>query len=279
VRQAAARDPRIKVLHQGEQGLAASLNRAIVVARGRYLARHDGDDVSMPERLERQVRRLDAGKNLAAIGTAAVVIDEAGQAIGRFPTAHGAIAVRKGLHAMRTTPVHGSMMLRRDTLAAVGGYREAFPVSQDFDLWLRLTERFDIDNLEELLYRWRMSPGSAYGYRRRLQLQYSGVALAFAHERRRYGVDSYHSLERCAGDLRAFAAQYRLRGRLYALWGELALRGLNEPSTARGYLGHAIRCGCLHPRVVGLFAWSSLGLPWPGGKPLMLPVQRSAAGN
>jgi glycosyltransferase involved in cell wall biosynthesis len=274
-RQAATRDRRIRVLHQEKRGLAASLNRAIAVARGRYVARQDGDDVSMPERLDRQIRRLETDSGLAGLGTAAVVIDATGRPIGRFPTAHGTAAVRDGLCAMRTTPVHGSMMLRKERLAAVGGYREAFHASQDFDLWLRLLERFEIDNLDEPLYHWRMTAGSVYGSRRRHQLQYSGLALTFAHERTLRGVDSYPTLRRYSSDLEAFAAQYPLRGRLYAHWGELALRGLNEPRTARMHLANAIRSGHLYPRAIGLFAWSLLGFPWPGGKPLTLPASHS----
>ena len=276
VRQAVAKNPCVNAFYQDKRGLAGSLNRAISVAQGRFLARQDGDDWSMPERLEQQVRRLESDENLAAVGTAAIVIDERGKPIGRFPTVHGVAAVRDGLRALRTTPVHGSMMLRKDHLAVVGAYREAFQASQDFDLWLRLTERFAIDNLEQPLYHWRITPGSAYVSRRHLQLQYGGVALAFAHERWRHGIDSYSALERCAGDLLAFAAQYRLRGRLYGFWGDLALRGLNEPKTARRYLGQAIRSGHLHPRTIGLFAWSLLGLRWPGGKPLAVPVDCSA---
>ena len=279
VRQIAARDRRIELLHQEKRGLATSLNRAIAVARGRYVARQDGDDVSMPERLDRQLCRLEADTTLAALGTAAAVIDDAGRPIGRFPTAHGTAAVRDGLRTMRTTPVHGSMMLRRERLVAVGGYREAFTASQDFDLWLRLLEQSEIDNLEEPLYRWRVTTGSVYGRQRRLQLQCTGLARTFAHERRLRGVDSYPLLERCSGGLEGFAAQYALRGRLYAYWGELMLRGLNDPSAARMYLGRAIRAGYLRPRAVGLLAWSLLGLSWPGGRPLALPARPPAAGN
>jgi hypothetical protein len=160
------------------------------------------------------------------------------------------------------------MMLRKKHFDAVGGYREAFSASQDFDLWLRLTEQFTIDNLTQPLYQWRITPDSVTANRRQLQLQYGGIALAFAHERRKYGADSYSLLERCAGDLEHFAAQYRFRGRVYGSWGDSLFRALNDPRTARLYLGQAIRCGSLHPWTVGLFAWSLLGLRWPGRKPL-----------
>lgn len=265
---AAAQDSRVNVFTQEQRGLTNSLNRAISISQGQYLARQDGDDLSMPERLEQQVRKLDGDEGLAAVGTATVIIDKQGKPMGRFPTAHGAAAVRDGLRALRTTPVHGSMMLRKKHFDAVGGYREAFSASQDFDLWLRLTEQFTIDNLTQPLYQWRITPDSVTANRRQLQLQYGGIALAFAHERRKYGADSYSLLERCAGDLEHFAAQYRFRGRVYGSWGDSVFRALNDSRTARLYLGRAIRCGSLHPWTVGLFAWSLLGLRWPGRKPL-----------
>ena len=86
LQQASAQDSRVNVFTQGHRGLTNSLNRAISVAQGRYLARQDGDDLSMPERLEQQVRKLDADEGLAAVGTATVIIDKQGKPMGRFPT-------------------------------------------------------------------------------------------------------------------------------------------------------------------------------------------------
>lgn len=268
LRRAAQRDSRVRVVSNLGRGITAALNRGIALAAGRFIARQDADDISMPERFAHQVDRLERHSRLCAVGTGTIAIDEAGHPIGRLRVGSGPATVRDGLRNARMTPVHGSMMMRRECLCAVGGYREAFVACQDFDLWLRLTERYEIDNVTDPLYHWRLTSSSMYGSRRRTQLLYCGIALAFAKERARFGTDSYALLEQAAGDLELFATEYRLRGLLEALWGDLILRGINDSRLASSYLGSALRNGYLNPRTFLLWLWTSVGLPWIGSKPL-----------
>ena len=79
-------DPRIRILRDGHnRGLAARLNQAIELARGEFFARMDQDDVSWPERLERQVERLRSEPSLDLVATRAIRIDERSDSIGLFP--------------------------------------------------------------------------------------------------------------------------------------------------------------------------------------------------
>lgn len=261
-------DGRLHVIYQARQGLTMSLNTGIRLARGRYIARHDADDVSLPDRFERQVRYLDDHRKVVAVSNAADIMDCAGATIGRLDVCQGARAIRRGLMGCRTTLLHSSSMIRREALEAIGGYREAFQFSQDTDLWLRLSERFELENLPEVLFRWRLSPQGVYATRRRVQLRYGGVALAFAQERRRFGGDSYELFRQCGGDLEWFASCYRLRGVLESLWGELLFRALSDPGVARSHLGRALLSGSWKPRTIGLFGWSLLGFGWPGRRPV-----------
>src|ERR1700743_975142 len=66
-------DPRLRVYHQEDRGLAAALNRGISLARGRYVARQDHDDWALPTRIEQQVRFLDANPEYALVGTRAEI--------------------------------------------------------------------------------------------------------------------------------------------------------------------------------------------------------------
>lgn len=268
VRRAAGADGRVKVLDGGRRGTTAAINQGVAAASGRYIARQDADDVSMPRRFERQVAVLEERPELCAVGTAALVIDEAGESTRQLPMRYGAAAVRDGLQTARVSPVHGSMMIRRDRLSEVGGYRPAFVTSQDYDLWLRFVERWDMDNIADPLYGWRLSASSIYADHRHTQLLYSGVALAFSAERARHGSDSYALLEACGGDLERFAGQYRLEGKLQAIWGDLLLRGLGNTELAGRHLRRAVRRGYVGPRALFLGAWTTLGLPWPGSQPL-----------
>jgi len=269
-------EARAVVVTQNHRGLAASLNRGIAMARGTYIARQDADDISLLERFERQVAYLDAHPSVAAVGTRADVIDGAGAVVGALRVACGPQAVARGLMTLRTTPVHGSMMIRAAALKAAGGYREAFRVGQDYDLWLRLIGRFEIDNLADTLYRWRMDRGTVYASRRAEQLKYAGLALAFAHERVACGQDSYESLRGHDGDLDGFNAQYHLGGQVHAMWGELLLRGVGNSRLVRFHFRRALRCGHIRPWPVFLLGWTHLGLPWPGGRALSVPDEGDA---
>ncbi len=82
-------DARIRVVHGagGQQGLATRLNQCIELARGKYIARMDADDVAYPERLERQVRYLEAHPDIDLLGHGAVLFKEDGLAIGLYPAA------------------------------------------------------------------------------------------------------------------------------------------------------------------------------------------------
>jgi len=66
-------DPRIRFFQQTNKGLATTLNRAISLARGKYIARQDQDDVSLPTRFERQVAFLDANQEAGMVGTGAEI--------------------------------------------------------------------------------------------------------------------------------------------------------------------------------------------------------------
>ena len=261
-------DSRIVVVRQENRGQTLSLNRAVELAQGNYLARQDADDLSMAERLELQARYLDTHPSVAVLGTAAQVMDQKGAVIGNLSTPQGAAQVRDALLTVRATPVHGSVMMRKEALAAVGGYRDAFWVSQDFDLWLRMAERFDLDNIPLMLYRWRRNPAGVYVTRRAMQLKYSGVALAFARERAIYGEDSYDLLRLSRGDLDSFAEGYRMRGLLHSLWGELLFRGLQSPRLARSHLVSALLSGFVRPKTLALLGLSLVGRAWPGSQPL-----------
>ena len=264
----AERDTRLVVLRQAHRGLTPSLNRAVEAARGPYVARQDADDVSLPQRLGRQVRYLDEHPSIGATGTGAEIIDERGQVVGRIPTLQGSENIKQGLLHVRATLVHGSVMMRRDVFQAAGGYREAFRFCQDFDLWLRLTQETALENLPEILFRWRINPAGIYATQRMRQLQYGGIGLAFALERRRLGVDSYPLLEEAGVDLDTFAERYHLRRTLYSIWGELLLRGLDDPAAARPYLQRAVRHGDVRPKTLCYFWLALSGRRWLGTPPI-----------
>ena len=176
----AARDSRVRVIHQSNRGLIASLNRIITEARAPYIARMDGDDIALPERFARQIAFLDAHPDHGLVGTQIRGITETGQprhdhAIDHPMTAE-AIAEALGSSVSGSPLCHPSVMIRHDLLTAVGGYRAAYRHCEDYDLWLRLAERTHMANLPERLLLYRYSDTQVS--QRHVLAQHYGAAVA-----------------------------------------------------------------------------------------------------
>ena len=147
-------DRRVIALHQPNAGIIAALNRGLVRARGEFIARMDADDVAHPERFARQVAFLDAHPDIAVVGCAVTVIDQRGKRIRDVEYPRTPEAVAEFL-AIGAPLAHPAVMMRRDAVLAVGGYREAYRHAEDYDLWLRMAERYRMANLPDRLLRYR----------------------------------------------------------------------------------------------------------------------------
>lgn len=182
----AARDSRIRPIHQENRGLVASLNRMIDEARAPLIARMDGDDISKPERFEKQVSFLKGNPDFGVVGTLTVNIDEHGKESwlnSDQPTDWDGFRA-----ALKDKPLlcHPSAMIRTDVVRAAGGYRAAFKHCEDYDLWLRLSERTKLCSLPDrlLLYRYSDSQVSE----KHIYAQALGAAIAWlAHVEREAG--------------------------------------------------------------------------------------------
>lgn len=160
-------DDRICVITANGRGISDALNTGIAAATAPLIGRMDGDDISAPTRLHRQLERMAEG-DLVALGTSYVVIDEedARIAVQRVPS--GPVALRDALRW--TNPFcHGSLVFQAEAIRHVGGYREDFPLAEDYDLMLRLVAIGDTDNLDAPLYSWRLSLASTSVRRPRRQ--------------------------------------------------------------------------------------------------------------
>lgn len=249
----AARRPCARVVRTSGVGLAGALAIAATLARGALLARHDADDVSDPQRLERQVTWLAAHPDVGVLGTAARTIGEAGRVIGAHAVPLNARAIARTLR--RGPPfVHGSVMMRRDTYEAAGGYRGPFRASQDYDLWLRMAGRTQFANLPEPLYAWRHHAGGVFARARATQLAYAALARGFAEQRRRTGTDDIAALA-AAPDFEHFVAGSPWRARFATLIGEGCVRD-GRIAEGRRWLAQAVRWGAGAPAL----AWYATSL-------------------
>jgi glycosyltransferase involved in cell wall biosynthesis len=151
------RDERIRIIHQENIGLTKSLNRGLGLSRGYYIARTDADDVSLRERLEHQVSFLDNHPEIGVLGSGAVTIDREGNVIHRFFPTTGPSVVRWRL-IFGNCISHPTVLFRKNLVLEAGGYPCDSPVAQDYDLWSRLAFITEIDNLPEILVKYRLNP-------------------------------------------------------------------------------------------------------------------------
>ena len=156
----AAADPRISVLRIPHAGVATALNHGINAARAPLIARMDGDDEALPDRLERQMAFLSARPDVVVLGTGLEVIDLQGRPIETNPPITDPADIHE-LLLLGNCLAHPTVMMRRDAVLAAGGYRPAFTAAEDYDLWLRLSERHALANLPDRLLRYRTHGGQA----------------------------------------------------------------------------------------------------------------------
>ena len=152
------RDPRLQIVRRARGGLTSALNVALRLSRAPLVARLDADDLALPERLERQLAFLSTHPDVGLVGTAAREVDASGREVAVVRPPADDAGIRRAL--IRRNPfVHSSVVMRRDAVEQAGGYDEAFPVAQDYDLWMRMSRVTRMANLLEPLVVRRLRPG------------------------------------------------------------------------------------------------------------------------
>ncbi len=180
----ACEDARIRVAREPHCGLTASLNRGIALTETEFIARHDADDWSSPERLKRQFAHMTVHPDIALCGTNAWTHQHSGRPLWptRLPESRADLLAA---FPSGNPFVHGATMFRREAAVSVGGYREAFRCSQDYDFFWRLTERYDAANLSEPLYHYRYTSGSISSQRAAEQLRAHAAIRKLSEKRSR----------------------------------------------------------------------------------------------
>ena len=159
IRSYAARDDRICcVMLERNIGEAGARNRGLEQATGEYVTSSDSDDVSLPERLEKQVDFLRANPAIGAVGTEALFVDENLKPWGVYGVAQTHARIAYDLQ-MGPCIVGASIMMRREIVEACGGYDESMTRSPDIELVARLIPRTRLANLPEPLYLYRQHEG------------------------------------------------------------------------------------------------------------------------
>lgn len=168
-------DKRIKYIENEKNlGLIATLNRGIKICKGKYIARMDADDISMPKRFEKQVSFLEKNTVYGICGTWASIINENNEIAGRIKNPTNNSAIRISL--LFTNPIiHPSVMFQADILREFL-YSSDSVHSEDYDLWCRiaLLSKVKMKNLpiKLLKYRWHETNISVINSQKQLELRH-----------------------------------------------------------------------------------------------------------
>lgn len=149
-------DNRVRIIRSTTRfGFVPALNEGLRQARGQFIARMDGDDISEPTRIEKEVAFLKWHPEITVVGTAMLQINEKGDVISSRSYPSSQIQLRR--KAIFRSPIaHPTVMLRRNIVDAGFFYSPDFKKAEDYELWLRLMKNeYIFGNLEEKLLRYR----------------------------------------------------------------------------------------------------------------------------
>lgn len=151
----AKHDRRIIYIQKENSGLADSLNIGIEMSKGKWIARIDCDDISEPNRLEQQLSYAEKDKKIVFVGCNSLNIDENGTILGsyNYPTAHAQLLSNLKTH--KKFPAHSSAFYLSSAVKSINLYRPRVVRSQDWDLWLRLSEIGSLVSCPQQLVRIR----------------------------------------------------------------------------------------------------------------------------
>ena len=149
------KDHLIILKNEVNEGLTKSLNKGISIARGDYIARMDSDDISMPDRFQKQAGFLDTHSDIMVIGGSLQEFNLGNECINirKYPLTHENIL--KYIH--KASPLaHPTVMMRRKIFDNGLCYDERYRTSQDIALWFDvLSKRLKIENLEDVTLKFR----------------------------------------------------------------------------------------------------------------------------
>ena len=161
-------DERIRLIQKENEGVATTLNRGIELAKGQYIWRHDADDVSKTDRLEKQVQFMNEHPDVVLCATQIAFMTERGNIA---PTKRQPKEQWFGDKETKEVTIddfspfspitHATILVRTQVMKKLNGYRTAFPTSEDIDLWMRILDLGKMVVMHDCSYFVRLSSTSA----------------------------------------------------------------------------------------------------------------------
>jgi glycosyltransferase involved in cell wall biosynthesis len=154
-------DPRIRLIHQTNQGVSAARNLGIAKSQGDILAFLDADDQWLPSKLSTHLQQFEANPSLGVSFDRVAFLTQAGEATGQSSTGRLTGIMPQHLLSENPTTTTSSWVVRRTVFDQVGGFCPTMSYSEDLEWLLRVccTQRWNIEGLPQGLTRYRTSSG------------------------------------------------------------------------------------------------------------------------
>lgn len=173
-------------------GLTKSLNKGLKIAKGKYIARMDADDISLPNRFQKQFTYLEDNADIFLLGSSCFFIDEKGVKIGSQKCLNNFEDIKKRLKKSNCI-IHPSVMFRNDKKTE---YREKMWYVEDYDLYLNLlTKNKKLVNLQDMLILYRITSNSITKINSIKRKKFACKAIEFYNQRIRFGKDKYNEFD------------------------------------------------------------------------------------
>lgn len=142
-------------------GQTRTLNNGLELARGDYIARQDQDDISLPDRLEKQISLMECRPAIGLVGSYTQIINSFGKQQVVIETPLDDLEIRWRIMT-RNTFAHPSVVIRREVLIAHHlRYDESFLIAQDYDLWTAIMQYSQGANIDQPLIEYRIHQSSS----------------------------------------------------------------------------------------------------------------------
>jgi len=230
-------DHRIVLLDQPHGGVSKALNAGLAVARGRYIARFDADDICYADRLEQQFNFLSTNPDYVAVGSDADYMLENGEYLFNFSCiAHTHEEIEQKMY-FYCPFIHSSVMYCKEAVLKAGGYSLLAHNFEDYFLWTQLAKQGKLCNLPETLLRIRFNPASVT-----IDERWRGARF---RKIKRQVINSGTITQQQGDELQAILKKQDIKkmkeGAYYALCAKKFLADNYQPANARAYAAKAIR--------------------------------------
>ncbi len=150
------KDDRIRFVHNKENiGMGESLNKGIRLALGDYIARMDCDDISIPNRLDEQFTFMENNPEVVLCGSWVKTLGKVSH-VWKFPIENDEIKCRLLFDSVF---VHSSVIMRKNILLEEGYfYNKEFIGAEDYELWVRMSKKYNLANIGKVLLKYRIYP-------------------------------------------------------------------------------------------------------------------------